>query len=260
MVKIATTYILCFLFCGIFSKTLFGQTIIANQEEGTIRIMSYNIRNAKGLDDVTDYKRIADIIIKISPDVIALQEIDSVTNRSKQVDVLAEINRHTNMYATYSASIDFDGGKYGIGILSKEKPLSFRRISLPGREEARSLLIAEFEHYIFCCTHFSLNEEDRLASVKIIDEEIAIDKPAFLAGDINALPISVVIDEFRKNWAILSEPKQPTFPANNPKETIDYIFGDIKYGRKFSISQSLVMDEPIASDHVPLFVDVKLKD
>ncbi len=151
--------------------------------DNTVRIMSYNIRNARGLDDVTDYGRIADIINNVSPDVVALQELDSVTNRSKQVDVLSRLGDLTKMYAVYGASIPYDGGKYGVGILSKEKPLSWKRIPLPGREEARSLLIAEFEQYMVCCTHFSLQDEDRQASVEIIRRAVSsYEKPVFLAS------------------------------------------------------------------------------
>ncbi|MDR2038256.1 MAG: endonuclease/exonuclease/phosphatase family protein [Bacteroidales bacterium] len=227
--------------------------------DNTVRIMSYNIRNARGLDNVTDYNRIADIINKVSPDVVALQELDSVTNRSKQVDVLSQLGDLTKMYTVYGASIPYDGGKYGIGILSKEKPLSWKRISLPGREEARSLLIAEFEQYIVCCTHFSLKAEDRRTSVEMIRHAVSsYDKPVFLAGDMNATPESDVFTSLSEDWIALNNLKQFTIPANEPRETIDYIFGYKQKGQVYSVHQARVLKEPVASDHLPLFVDVRL--
>ena len=45
--------------------------------------MSYNVRNARGLDNVTDYQRVADVINSVKPDILAVQELDSVTGRSK---------------------------------------------------------------------------------------------------------------------------------------------------------------------------------
>ena len=36
-------------------------------ERNTLRIMSYNIRNGRGMDEVTDLGRIADAICKVGP-------------------------------------------------------------------------------------------------------------------------------------------------------------------------------------------------
>jgi len=46
------------------------------QTENTVRVMSYNIHNGIGMDNKTDYQRIADVITKTAPDVVALQELD----------------------------------------------------------------------------------------------------------------------------------------------------------------------------------------
>jgi endonuclease/exonuclease/phosphatase family metal-dependent hydrolase len=104
-----------------------------------------------------------------------------------------------------------------------------------------------------------MNEEDRLASSKIINKEAAsFGKPAFLAGDINAKPESDEVLELAKSWKMLSNPKQFTIPADKPSETIDYIFGHKADGKTYSVLQCRVLDEPVASDHLPLFVDVRL--
>ena len=238
--------------------TGFSQTY--PQTENTIRVMSYNVRNARGMDNNVDYQRIADVITGVSPDVVALQELDSVTNRSGGVDVLSRLAALSAMYPAYSASIQYDGGKYGIGVLSKQKPLSWKRIPLPGREEARSLLMVEFNNYVFCCTHFSLNEDDRHASVNIIDQAVRdFDKPVILAGDINATPDSPVIEAFKKDWIILTDTRQFTFPSDKPNRTIDYIFGYVPKDYTYSVWKTSVISEPVASDHLPLFADVQLK-
>jgi endonuclease/exonuclease/phosphatase family metal-dependent hydrolase len=211
------------------------------------------------MDNVTDYQRIADVINDVAPDVVALQELDSVTNRSKGVDVLTRLASLTNMYQVYGASIPYDGGQYGIGVLSKEKPLSWKRVPLPGREEARSLLLVEFKEYILANTHFSLNSEDRQASVSIIDEAVkGFNKPVILAGDINAVPESSVMEAFQKNWLILSDTTKFTIPSDNPRRTIDYILGYTSNGFTYSVLQNYVLST-LASDHLPLFADVRLK-
>ena len=139
--------------CLPINKALAQQS--GDAERNTLRIMSYNIRNGSGMDEVTDLGRIADAICKVAPDVVAVQEVDSVIGRSGGIDVLRTLGERTLMFPTYAPAIDFDGGKYGVGMLSKEKPVSYRYIALPGREEERVLLWVEFERYIFCCTHLS---------------------------------------------------------------------------------------------------------
>ena len=172
--------------------------------QDTLKVMSYNIRNGNGMDKVRSYERIADVILKQAPDVVAVQEVDSMTKRSLQTYVLGEVAKYTRMYDFYGPAIDYSGGKYGIGILSKKKPLRIEKFAMPGREEKRALLLAEFEDYIFCCTHLSLREEDRMSSLRII-KDIARkqQKPFIVAGDMNAEPESDFVKEMKEDFIIL---------------------------------------------------------
>jgi endonuclease/exonuclease/phosphatase family metal-dependent hydrolase len=213
--------------------------------------MSYNIHNAAGMDAVTDYKRIAAVIALANADVAAIQEVDSATHRSKGAFVLAEIAKHARMHLSFSASIPFEGGKYGVGILSKEKPVATKSVALPGSEEARSLLIAEFKDFVVCCTHFSLNEEDRLLSIPIISEHTKdYREPVFLAGDLNDLPSSATMKELQKSWAILSDTTQGTFSSSHPQMCIDYILA--RKVDSVKAVNSAVINEATASDHLPV--------
>ena len=232
--------------------------IVPVQAQHTLRLMTYNIKNATGMDGVCDFQRIANVINNASPDVVAVQEVDSVTNRSNQKYVLGEIAERTQMYACFAPAIDYDGGKYGIGLLSKKAPVHLQTIALPGREEARALILAEFEDYIYCCTHLSLTEEDRMKSLEILKTFAAsYKKPLFLAGDMNAEPESDFIKELQKEFRILSNPRQHTFPAPAPKETIDYVAAFKQNDKGFAVVSSEVVNEPVASDHRPIVVELR---
>lgn len=221
--------------------------------QDTLKVMTYNIRNANGMDTVRSYERIADIILKQTPDVVAVQEVDSVTVRSEQKYVLGEIANLTRMYGSYVPAIDFNGGKYGIGILSKEKPLKVEKYALPGREEKRALLLAEFDDYIFCCTHLSLNEEDRMNSLEIINKVARNQqKPVIIAGDMNAMPESNFIKGMQQNFQLLNSLKQATWPATKPTETIDYIALWKETSTELANVRTYVANEPVASDHRPI--------
>ena len=109
----------------------------------SLKVMTYNIKNGYGMDDVRDPARVGTVIDRQMPDVVAVQEVDSMTNRSGKRYVLGELGAATAMYPVYAPAIDYDGGKYGIGMLTREKPLSVTRLPLPGREEKRALIILE---------------------------------------------------------------------------------------------------------------------
>ena len=231
-------------------------TNIVTRNEGELVLMSYNVRNGKGMDNKRNLNRTAAVIRAAQPDVVALQEIDSVTRRSDKVDVAAYLGRKCSMYHTFSKAIDFDGGGYGVAILSHEKPRSVKRFALPGREEARTLLVVEFKRYIFVSTHLSLTAEDRLASLGVIDSLAkAATKPIFFAGDWNATPDSEFGRALSQTMQYLTDSTQCTFPADNPRTVIDYIVAPRT--QLIKVLHREVIDEPIASDHRPIFVKVK---
>lgn len=185
--------ILCLL------SLIVGVELHASSAHGdSLRIMSYNIHNGIGMDGKVDYARIANVISDVNPDVVALQELDSITHRSP-VNVLEEIASVTGMNYVFGPAISYGGGKYGIGVMSKEKPLNVRNVSLPGREEARTLLVVEFEKYIFLATHFSLTAADQIKSIEVILKEVfSKEKPVFMAGDMNSVPSSLTQKNIRK--------------------------------------------------------------
>ena len=220
-----------------------------------LEIMTYNVRNSKGMDNIMDCRRAAAVIRTQAPDVVAVQELDSMTRRSGGKYILGEIADYTGMNAEYFPAIEFDGGKYGIGILSKEKPLAVKGYPLPGREEERALLVAEFEEYVFACTHLSLTEADRMASLETIGKIAkGCSKPFYLAGDLNDIPGSQFIKALQENFRILNKLESKTFPAPNPDRTLDYIAVWKATAPKMDVVSREVRDEPVASDHRPVTV------
>jgi len=259
MTKYLITFILCFalLFLSDAKNHPGGYENHLNNKP--IKILSYNVRNCKGLDNKVDYKRVSGIINQVGADVVALQELDSLTERSNKVFVLEKLAVQTNMFPSYRASISYQGGKYGIGILTREKPLKTEGISLPGKEEQRSLLVVELDEYVICCTHWSLTSDDRISSVELVNQIAGkYSKPVFLAGDLNAETGSPEIEKLEKDWLILNDPKQPTIPANDPKKCIDFVLAKKDNQYEFKCSKRVVVNEPVASDHLPVWVEIAI--
>ena len=221
-----------------------------------MRVMSYNVRNCLGMDNVFNFDRTAAVISEVKPDVVAVQELDSMTTRNNHY-VLGELAKRMGYHDYFAPAIKFRGGKYGIGVLSKRPALSVATYPLPCRREPRTMIVVEFEKYYFICTHLSLNEEDRLSSVKIIRDVVEkLNKPVFLAGDINALPNSRTTKAFLEFMQVLSDTTRNTHRSNAPSKCIDYIYGR---GAKFVKPRTTVIQNSIASDHLPLYVDLKIK-
>lgn len=230
----------------------------AENRVSELRIISYNIRNGNGMAGDNDLQRTARVLTAQSPDIVALQEIDSITGRSGGRHISAELAKLTSMNYTYAPAIAYDGGGYGIALLSKEKPIDIRRISLPGRDEERVLIIAEFKDYVFCATHFSLTPEDQLTSIDLIEGYVKeYSKPLFFAGDLNFEPSSDQYKKLIRNFTILTDVSKASYPADSPTDCIDYI---AVYSGKDNFATTIktgVVNAPIESDHRPVIADVR---
>lgn len=238
-----------------------GLAAACTQRQERLKLMSYNIRNGIGIgiDNIQDIGRIARVILREAPDLVALQELDSATLRVDGRYIPGELGRMTGMHATFGRAIGFAGGSYGIGLLSRTEPLAVRSIPLPGREEARVLLMAEFPDYTVCITHLSLTPEDRLASLPIIREATdTCRKPVLLAGDFNTGNAAAVLAGLGGGFRILSDTTRMTFPSDNPAVRIDYILGR-GLPTSATVAESAVDHTATASDHCPLWVTLVWK-
>ena len=225
-----------------------------------LNIVTYNIRHAEGMDGKLDCVRLARIIAAQHPDVVALQEVDSVAQRTNELDILRILADETHMHSVFARAIPLQGGAYGVGILSKEKPLSVRRVPLPGREEARVLLVVEFGKYYMGCTHLSLTPDDQLASLPLIRNLAAsLDKPFFLAGDWNATPGTPFIQDIQKDFTLLNGVKEHTWPSDKPEELLDYVAVWKSTAKHVSLKSTHVVPDSITSDHRPVCVTVRLE-
>lgn len=81
----------------------------------TLKVISFNIHAARD----ASLEQLAAFIKAQEPDIVALQEVDYYTVRSKGVDMLLELSHLTGMHGMFFPAIDFKGGKYGNAVLSK---------------------------------------------------------------------------------------------------------------------------------------------
>ena len=232
-----------------------------------LRILSYNIHHAEGVDGKLDVPRIAQVILSVDPDLVALQEVDKNTIRTGKVNQDIELSRLTKMNSVFGSNITFQGGQYGNAILSKFPIIKNKNFLLPNVDsgEQRGLLqsqiqISNKENVLFFSTHLDHRRSDteRLASAKAINQIISLDNksPAILAGDFNDVPDSPTLNELGKVWLRTNKKILRTIPASKPSRQIDYIFVQPK--ERWKIIESQILDEDIASDHRAIFSIIEL--
>ncbi|MFI3262579.1 MAG: endonuclease/exonuclease/phosphatase family protein [Rikenellaceae bacterium] len=240
-----------FLTFAIASLFLFQSCV-----EKQTTLMCYNVRCCNIYDGSgIDYDKFAEIIREHNVDFVSLQELDSVTMRSAKTSTGDELASRLGMEFTFASAIDFDGGKYGIGLLSRDKPISTSKIYLPSHSERRALLIAEFQDIYIGVTHLPLTEQERIEAVKLIKAQVKglDDKPLVLSGDFNAEPTSEPVKQMLEDFTLLSSDKEFTFSSTEPSVTIDYIFG-YNNGHKFDVKSCEVLQEKGVSDHLPILI------
>ena len=232
-------------------------TAITTSSAQRVRVMSYNVKNGMGVDGINSIERCSDVIRKVNPDVVAIQEVDSV-NRRNNYYVLGRMAEQTGYHAYFGPTIKYKGGKYGIGVLSKKPALSTKFYSMPHRREDRGVLVVEFKRYYLVCTHLSGQyiRNGRCVQVDVIREAVSgLKKPVFIAGDMNARPGTPVMNAFKEFAVVLSDENKKTAPSNDPRGCIDYVLGT---NGSFKVLDEEVIYGCYASDHLPLYVDVKV--
>lgn len=119
---------------------------VYTQHQPKLRIATYNIGKNEASDNVADFTALNSAIKKINADIIAVPEVDHKTQRSQKIDQLKTIADANNMHYAFGKALDFDGGEYGLGLLSKYKILHSQVVKLPsGNAEQRVALLAQVD-------------------------------------------------------------------------------------------------------------------
>lgn len=227
--------------------------------EKELKMMSFNVNNGVGMDSVLNFQRAADIILAQSPDVVALQRLDSMTARFPDF-ALGKLAEKTSMTGTFAATAAIEGGKTGVGILSKEKPVKTYSVKLPGGDEGSVLLVVEFKKYCFGCVMMSRAQGDQISSIAIIKEEAAkAGKPFFFGGSLNARYGSQTISSLARDFTPLANISGRTFPANQPIALVDYLFMYNRNIKSFNVDSVAVLNEPLASNHRPVIAKIRFR-
>jgi endonuclease/exonuclease/phosphatase family metal-dependent hydrolase len=162
--------------------------------------------------------------------------------------------------------MDFDGGRYGLGLMSRYPLARVEELRLREGNEPRVALVAELtlpdnRRVLVVNVHFDWVKDDtfRLAQAKQVAEYLQHQElPWILLGDFNDQPDSPTLKLFRE-FAINAknvDDQRGTYPANKPEAEIDYIFAGPN--SDWSVSRAEVIADPLTSDHRPVRATLRL--
>lgn len=225
----------------------------------TLKVMSFNILHGATTKNDFNLDTIAGVINKYKPDLVAMQEVDFKTKRAKNYDLPTEIGIRTNMASLFARAMYYDGGEYGEAVLSNLSFIASENISLPHQpnSEPRAALLTRVRTkngniIQFVGTHLDhlADDTDRLMQARVINDALKESKyPTLLVGDLNDGPesetLKILLNSFYKPR--ISEAKQYTSPANNPKACIDHVLYNMP--EKWEVIDYEIVCENYASDH-----------
>ena len=233
----------------------------------TLRLLTYNIHHAQNESGVVDIKGLAEFIVNQKPDVVALQEVDSVCGRSNRIDIAAELGKLTGMYYYFGKAMNYDGGGYGEAILSRLPIQNVLTLALPiqsdKNREPRAAIEAVVtmgngKNFKFIATHLDHLEDDtdRLLQTNFLADRYRNDPmPFMIVGDLNALPDSKAMQAL---FSIAQQPAKDTnaftWPSGVPSKKIDYFL--LSKNHQWKCTKFEVIDERHISDHRPVLMDL----
>ncbi len=233
--------------------------------QGTLRVAAYNVKHGLGLDSVISLERIANVLRPLDADVITLQEIDVGTERTDRVDQATRLGELLGMQAFFGDFMPYQGGEYGMAVLSRLPVARVVNHRLPDGEEPRTGLEVEVRvgpegrRVSVVGIHLYRTPEERLAQADslsaILDRR---EHPVVLAGDFNSRRGDRILRSLQaQDWFVVDKDgPAETFPADDPAREIDFVM--LRPAESFEVVEHRVIDEPVASDHVPLLIVLRI--
>jgi endonuclease/exonuclease/phosphatase family metal-dependent hydrolase len=240
----------------------------------SVRIMTYNVHSCVGMDGKAAPERIARVIARYKPDIVALQELDVERQRTGGIDQAQRIARLLQMKFHFHPAIHLEEERYGDAILTHLPMRLVRAGALPGLRkmpslEPRGALWASIEvdgtEIQVLNTHLGLMARERRAQMDELLGNSWLGHPdchgaVVFCGDLNALPSSAVC---RRLGRLLTD-VQVEVNAHRPKATFFTRFPSLRIDHIYVDRETEVLHVEVpnsaltrlASDHLPLIANI----
>ena len=235
----------------------------------TLRVMTYNIHVGVGMDKRLDLQRIADVLNAQHPDLVGLQEVDRGVKRTEGKDEIAELGKLTAMNCAFAHNLDYQGGQYGVAILSRFpiKEIDHRKYENRREAERRGMLRVEVELSGRIVNFVTTHLDYQFAEGRVFETEQllkfleSVKGPLIVVGDFDDEPsgdaYKLMLTGFQDAW-VSAKAKETglSYPADKPTKRIDYLF--TRQSDRIRAQQAWVVNT-LASDHLPVVTDLEIR-
>lgn len=240
-----------------------------------IRVLSYNIHRAIGVDRRFRPDRVGRVIAHHDPDVVLLQEVDQGVPRSRELDLgreLAEALGYEHFAIGHNVSLR--KGRYGNATLSRFPITRERNIDLTVRTRKRrgcqhTRIQLGREHGLLEAfnLHLGLSAQERRKQVAILLQSkemrrVSAETACVVGGDFNDWRSLLRRPMLHAGFASATErgrgPALRTYPSFSPQGGLDRIYHrgrlELVGCRRCRLNLSKV-----ASDHLPVLADFEVR-
>lgn len=222
-----------------------------------VRLASYNIRKARGLDQRRDPGRTLDVINRLDADIVVLQEADKRLGPRHPALPHAMIEGDTDFHLVEAATNGISLGAHGNAVLVRD--LSWVKavevLDLPGLEP-RGAVTVDLDigpGLRIVATHLGLRRRDRHKQMGVLRAHCAGHAATVMAGDFNEWSRGHGFEALEDAYEILAPGR--TFHARRPIAALDrFVVGQGVTYRDAGVTQEGAAK--VASDHLPIWVDI----
>jgi endonuclease/exonuclease/phosphatase family metal-dependent hydrolase len=226
-------------------------------EPNRIRIASYNMRKARGLDQQRRPERTIQVFNRLDADIVVLQEADKRIGLRHPALPREMIEAETDFDLVEVSKNGISIGWHGNAVLVRKGLVvgDIQRLDLPGLEPrgAVTMALGVGAGVTLVATHLGLLRRDRRAQLSVLNAATAHAANVVIAGDFNEWSAHKGFEPLAGRFETHSPGR--SFHARRPVAALD----------RFALSQGIQMRDAgveqgalarVASDHLPIWSDI----
>lgn len=239
-----------------------------------LRILTYNIHRAIGVDRRFRPERVASILHHHDADIVLLQEVDEGAPRSRELNLAKELAEASGYpYFALGHNVSLKKGRYGNATLSRYPILRERNIDLSVAEswirrgcQHTSIQIADAQAIEVFNLHLGLSARERMKQLDLLARShefsgVPEGTPLLVGGDFNdwrsllwpvftsTLGFHCAVEGRNGGRQFLA-----TYPSFSPQGALDRVYfrGPLHLS---SIRRCRLQVSRVASDHLPVIAE-----
>lgn len=228
-----------------------------DMRQAELRVASYNIRKARGLDQKTRPGRILDVINQLDADIVVLQEADKRFGERPPALPKEMIDTDTDFTLVEVSSNGTSLGWHGNAILVRNATAvrTTKRLDLPGLEP-RGAVAVDFDigsGLRLIGTHLGLRRRDRRRQLAALNDAVAGRGATVIAGDFNEWSEKRGLEPLEDRFVTHAPGR--SFHARRPIAGLDrFALTSNVALRDSGVEQGALAKR--ASDHLPIWSDI----